>query len=87
MKVTVNNTSYKDIKDLSIPKLNRGATIMHTDATSVLNVGMNLEDLEKAMTVNIGKVTWYFEVNSLYTNFLKSNFILFQTNKVKLSQT
>jgi hypothetical protein len=57
---------------------------MYADDTSVLNVGMNLEELEKATTVNIGKVTWYFEVNNLCTNLLKSNFILFQSKQSKI---
>jgi hypothetical protein len=67
-----------------IPKLNGGKTIMYADDSSVLNVGMNLEELEKATTVNMGKVTWYFEVNNLCTNLLKSNFILFQLKQSKI---
>jgi hypothetical protein len=54
-------------------------TIMHADDTSVINVGSNLEQLGKATSVNIKRVTHYFEVNNLCTNLLKSNFLLFQT--------
>jgi hypothetical protein len=57
---------------------------MYGDDTTVLNVGMNLEEFEKATTVNIGKVTRYFEVNNLCTNLLKSNFILFQSKQSKI---
>jgi hypothetical protein len=57
---------------------------MYADDTSVLNVGMNLEELEKTTTVNIGKATRYFEVDNLCTNLLKSNIILFQSKQSKI---
>jgi hypothetical protein len=59
--------------------------IMYADYTSVLNVGMNIEELEKATIVKTGKVTRYFEVNNICTNLLKSNFILLQWKQSKLS--
>jgi hypothetical protein len=39
-----------------IPKLNSGMIIMYAGDTSVTNVGVNLEELGKATTVNIDKV-------------------------------
>jgi hypothetical protein len=53
-------------------------TITYAGDTTVLNVGMNLQELEKSTAVNIGKVTQYFEVNNLCTTLLKPNFILFK---------
>jgi hypothetical protein len=41
---------------IEIPKLNSGMTIVYADDTFVLNVEMNLNELERAMTVNVGKV-------------------------------
>jgi hypothetical protein len=67
-----------------IPKVNSDMTIMYADDTSVINVGSNLEELGKAMSVNIERVTHNFEVNNLCTNLLKSNFLLFQTRQSKL---
>jgi hypothetical protein len=48
-----------------ILKLNSGMTIIYADDTSVINEGVNLDELGKATTVNIDKVTQYFEVNNL----------------------
>jgi hypothetical protein len=59
-------------------------TIMYADDTSVINVGSNLEELGKATSVNIERVTHYFEANNLCTNLLKSNFLLFQRKQSKL---
>jgi hypothetical protein len=36
-------------------------TITYADDNSFLKVEMNLNELERAMTVNIGQVAWYFE--------------------------
>jgi hypothetical protein len=36
-------------------------TITFADDNSFLNVKMNLNELERDMTVNIGKVAWCFE--------------------------
>jgi hypothetical protein len=44
---------------------------MYADDTSVLPVGMDIEELEKTTTVNIGKVTRYFEVNNPCIYLLK----------------
>jgi hypothetical protein len=54
---------------------------MYADDTSILNVGENLAELEKATCGNTNKVTRYFEANNLFTNFSKTNFILFQMRK------
>jgi hypothetical protein len=61
-----------------VPKLTVGMTFMYADDTSILNVGENLAELEKATCDNTNKVTQYFEANNLFTNFSKTNFILFQ---------
>jgi hypothetical protein len=56
---------------------------MYADDTSVINVGVNLEERGKITTTNTGKIAQYFEVNNLCTNLLKSNFLLFQTKQSK----
>jgi hypothetical protein len=69
------------------PKLN-GMTIMYAYDTSVINVWVNLEELEiSTATVNTGKDNWYVERNNLFTNLLKSKFLLFQTQQNKISPT
>jgi hypothetical protein len=40
---------------------------LNTQVIHVLNEGVGLEELKMVTTVNIDKVTWYFEVNNLYT--------------------
>jgi hypothetical protein len=55
---------------IKIPNFNSGTTIMYAHGTSVLNVETNLDELERAMTVNTSKVAWYFEANNLYTTSL-----------------
>lgn len=54
---------------IEIQKLNSGI-IMYGYDTSVLSVETNLNELERAITVNIGQVAWYFEANNLYTTNL-----------------
>jgi hypothetical protein len=44
---------------------------MYADDTSVINVGVNLEERGKITTTNTGKIAQYFEVNNLCTNLLK----------------
>jgi hypothetical protein len=41
---------------IEILKLNSGITIMYADDTSVLSVETNLNEFDRAMTVNVGKV-------------------------------
>lgn len=63
-------------------------TIMYAYDTSVINVWVNLEELEiSTATVNTGKDNWYVERNNLFTNLLKSKFLLFQTQQNKISPT
>jgi hypothetical protein len=45
---------------------------------------MNLDKLERVTTVNTGKVTRYYEAHNLYTNLLKSNFLLFHMKRSKV---
>jgi hypothetical protein len=52
--------------------------------TSVLNVGMNLDELARVTTVNTCKITRYYEPYNLHTNLLKSNFLLFQMKHSKV---
>jgi hypothetical protein len=60
-----------------VPKLTTGMSFMYADDTSILNVGENLAELEKSTCDSTNKVTQYFEANYLFTNFSKTNFILF----------
>jgi len=42
-------------------KFKIGKTIMYTDDTSILNMGINPEELKIAISANRREVVWYFE--------------------------
>jgi hypothetical protein len=48
-------------------------TSMYADHISVLNTRVNSDELWKTTTININKVTQFFEESNFCTNLLKSN--------------
>jgi hypothetical protein len=53
------------------------------DDTSILNVGQDTNELQNTTSHNTGVVEQYFEINNLFINPSKTNYILFQTRQCK----
>jgi hypothetical protein len=51
---------------------------MSVDYTSILNMGINPEELKTIISTNIRQVTQYFVSNNLHTNWNKIHDILLQ---------
>jgi hypothetical protein len=74
---------------IEFPKLNTCMTTMYTDDTSILNVETNLDELERAMTVNTGKICCYFKEEAICTllTCLNKGFYCFKWSKTQLYPT
>jgi hypothetical protein len=66
-----------------IPHLTKGRSIMYADATSILNVGQDMNELQNTTSYNIGVVEQYFEINNLSINPSKAHYILFQARQCR----
>jgi hypothetical protein len=63
-----------------IPHITQGRSIMYADDTSILNIGHDIHELQNITSDNIGVVEQYFEINSLFINPSKTQYILFREN-------
>jgi hypothetical protein len=66
-----------------IPHLTKGRPIMYADDTSILNVGQDMNELQKTTSNNVEAVQQYFEINNLSMNPSKTHYILFQTRQCR----
>jgi hypothetical protein len=62
-----------------IPRLTQGKTFMYADNTTVMNIGHDINELQKITAANTGVVAQYFEINNLLINQSKTHHILYQT--------
>jgi hypothetical protein len=63
-----------------IPHLTQGKTFMYADDSTIMNVGHDINELQKITAANTGVVEQYFEINNILINPSKTHYILFQTN-------
>jgi hypothetical protein len=66
-----------------VPKLTRGMSFMYIDDSSILNVGENLAELEKATCANTNKVTQYFEANNLFTRDASEPSVVIKNKEIR----
>jgi hypothetical protein len=66
-----------------ISHLTQGRTIMCADDTSILNIGQDINELQKTTSDNTGLVEQYFEINNLFINPTKTHYILFRTKQCR----
>lgn len=66
-----------------MPNISNGQIIMYADDTSILNTGVNIENLECKTKMNINEILEFFNIMNLTVNINKTNFITFRTQQNK----